>query len=189
MEETETVNDAGRTTQDALISVGRIVKSRGLHGEVVVHALSDDPERFKEFDEVLVAGEDSTSTTLKLAFVRTHPRQGKAEIHLRFEGVDSREQADTLRGYVLSVRREELKLDEDEYFLFDLTGLEVTTADGKAVGHVKEVQRLPGQDLIVVASADGQESLIPDVPEFVDKSLMDEGKLVLTPIEGLLTEI
>ena len=154
-----------------------------------MYALSDDPERFKEFDEVVATGKDGTSSALKLVLVRTHPRQGKVEIRLRFEGIETREQADALRGYVLSVRREELKLDDDEYFLFDLTGLEVTTTAGRTVGHVKEVQRYPGQDLIVVTSAGGQDSLIPDVPEFVDKSLMDEGKLVVSPIEGLLTEV
>jgi len=173
---------------DTLISVGRIVKSRGLHGEVVVRALTDDPERFKGFSEVVVTEKDGSSSVLKPAFVRTHKRQGSTEVHIRFEGVDSRVQADALRGRILSVHREELPLDEDEYFLFDLAGLKVTTHVGEEVGHVKEVRRYPGQDLIVVASADGRESLIPDVPEFIDKSRMEEGLLVVTPIEGLLTD-
>jgi len=171
---------------DTLISVGRIVKSRGLRGEVVARALSDDPERFKDFSEIVATAKDGSSSVLKLTFVRTHKRQGSTEVHLRFEGVDSREQAAALRGQMLSVPREELPLGEDEYFLFDLAGLEVTTHAGEQVGYVKEVRRYPGQDLIVVASADGRESLIPDVPEFVDKSHMENGRLVVTPIEGLL---
>jgi len=174
---------------DTLISVGYIAKSRGLRGEVVVRALSDNPERFKDFDEVVATSEDGESSILKLAFVRTHERQGKSEVHLRFEGVDSREQADRLRGTVLSVDRGELSLGEDEYFLFDVVGLEVTTAAGDTVGQVKEVQRNPGQDLIVVVTKDGEEVLIPDGSEFIDKSKMDKGRLVVTPIDGLLTEI
>lgn len=175
-------------TAGTLISVGRIVKSHGLRGEVVVRALTDDPGRFKHFDEIVATAKDGTSSVLKLAFVRTNERQGSSKVHLRFEGVESREQADALRGQVLSVHREELPLGEDEYFLFDLAGLEVTTNVGEEVGFVKEVRRYPGQDIIVVASTDGRESLIPDVPEFVDKSHMDEGRLVVTPIEGLLSD-
>lgn len=176
-------------SSDTLITIGYIAKSRGLNGEVVVRALSDNPERFNDFDEVVATGKDGVPSILKIAFVRTHERQGKSEVHLRFEGIDSREQADRLRGTVLSVDRKELPLGEDEYFLFDLAGLEVTTADGVSVGHVKEVQRNPGQDLVVVVTKDGHELLIPDVAEFIDKSQMDEGRLVVTPIEGLLTEI
>lgn len=173
-------------TPDTMISVGRIVKSRGLQGEVVVRALSDDPERFKSFDEIVATGQDGASSVLKLAFVRTHKRQGTSEVHLRFEGVESREQADALKGLTLNVAREQLPLAEDEYFLFELAGLEVMTSAGETIGRVKEVQRYPGQDLIVVSSDDGVESLIPDVPEFVDKSQMEEGRLVVTPIDGLL---
>ena len=175
-------------TPDTLISVGRIAKSRGLDGEVVVHALSDDPERFRDFQRVVATAADGTSSILDMEFVRTHPKQGKIEVHVRFDGVNSREEADALRGQLLSIPREELTLEQDEYFLFELAGLEVATAAGETVGRVKEVRRYPGQDIIVVASEDGRESLIPDVAEFVDKTRMEEGRLVVTPIEGLLTD-
>jgi 16S rRNA processing protein RimM len=175
-------------TPDTLISIGRIVKSRGLDGEVVVHALSDDPDRFRDFQRVVATEKDGANSVLDMEFVRTHPRQGKIEVHVRFEGVASREDADAMRGQMLSVPREDLKLGHDEYFLFELAGLEVATSSGQTVGRVKEVRRYPGQDLIVVASDDGQESLIPDVPEFVDKSEMEKGRLIVTPIEGLLPD-
>jgi 16S rRNA processing protein RimM len=103
--------------------------------------------------------------------------------------VDSREAADALRGALISVRRDQLTLGEDEYFLFDLAGLEVTTSSGQLVGRVKDVQRLPGQDLFVILHEDGTESLVPDVPEFVDKSKLDEGKIIIHPIEGLLADL
>lgn len=173
-------------TSDTLISVGRIVRSRGLKGEVVVYPLSDDPERFKTFDQVVATGKDGTTALRKLASVRITRRRGHVEVHARFDGVESREDADELRGETLSVRPEDLPLADDEHFLFDLIGLEVSTVGGEVLGRVAEIRRLPAQDLLVVTGDDGREVLIPDVPEFVDKSQLEKGRLVVTPIEGLL---
>ena len=175
-------------TPDTLIAIGRIIKSRGLNGELVVKPLSDDPERFKGLDEVVVTSDDGASASYKLSFVRTRRRNGKDEIHLRFDGVDSRDASDELRGRVLKVTRDDLDLEEGEHFLFDLIGLAVTRKSGETVGRVKDVRRLPAQDIIVVVGDDGRESLIPDVPEFVDKSRLGEGKLIIAPIDGLLED-
>lgn len=173
-------------TPDTLISVGRIVRSRGLKGEVVVYPLSDDPERFKSFEQVVATAKDGTTSLRKLDSVRIARRRGRVEVHARFAGVESRDEAEQLRGETLGVRSEDLPLDEDEYFLFDLIGMDVSTAAGEMLGRVTDVRRLPAQDVIVVTGDDGRESLIPDVPEFVDKSQLEEGRLVVMPIEGLL---
>ena len=175
-------------TPDTLISVGRIARSRGLRGEVVVYPMSDDPDRFATFETVVVTSDDGSTTTRKILSAAMRPKQGRVEVHILFEGVVSREEADALKGSLLSVERDKLTLADDEYFLFDLAGLEVTDADGESLGRIKDVERLPGQDVIIVARHDGGEWLIPDVPEFVDKSELDDGKIKVTPIEGLLAD-
>ena len=173
---------------DELITVGRILRSKGLGGEVVVRPLSDDPGRFAAFGEVVVTRPDGSSSNHTVSTARTHKRKGQTEVHVRFEGVESREDSDSLRGCLLSVPREALSLDDDEYFLFDLVGLNVVTDSGALVGTVAEIRRMPAQDLFVVSQDDEQEVLIPDVPEFVDKSHLNEGRLVVTPIDGLLAD-
>jgi 16S rRNA processing protein RimM len=173
-------------TPDTLISVGRIVRSRGLNGEVVVYPLSDDPERLRSFERVITTSEDGIESERTLVSARIHHRKGRTEVHARFEGVDSRTGADELRGHLISIPEDELELGEDEYFLFDLVGLEAATADGVLLGSVVDVERYPGQDLIVVEDADGRRSLIPDVPAFIDKSKLDDGRIIVTPIDGLL---
>lgn len=173
-------------TAESLIAVGRIVKSRGLAGEVVVFPLSDDPSRFASFDHVVVTDSNGTASTYKLSLVRLKPRKGGAEVHVKLDGVDSREASDLLRGSTLSVTKDQLPLGEDEHFLFDLVGLKVTTSDNTLVGTVKDVREHPGQNLIVIDGGERGEVLIPDVPEFIDKRLLDEGILIVNPIEGLL---
>lgn len=171
---------------ESLITVGRVVQSRGVRGEVVVYPLSDDPSRFHDFGSVLAIDKAGATSELVVSAVDVRTRHGRQEVILQFEGVDSREASDALKGSTLFVDREELVLDDDEYFLFDLVGVSVQTEDGAPIGSVKEVRRMPAQDIFVVALDPDGEVLIPDVPEFVDKSQLDEGKLVIHPIEGLL---
>lgn len=170
-----------------MITVGRVVQSRGVRGEVVVYPLSDDPGRFHDFDEVLAVDRKGESTRLTITGVDVRTRHGRQEVLLQFDGVDSREASDLLKGATLFVDRDTLVLDDDEYFLFDLVGVSVVTDDGTAVGSVSEVRRMPAQDIFVIARPEG-EVLIPDVPAFIDKSQLDEGRLIVHPIEGLLEE-
>jgi 16S rRNA processing protein RimM len=172
-------------TQDSYISIGRIVRSRGLQGEVVVQPFSDDPERFRRLEEVILTSDRGSTSNHKLAFVRLHRKKGRDEVHLRLEGVESRDASDELRGCILNVRRDDLGLTDGEHFLFDLIGMSVVSDSGEPLGSVSDVRRLPAQDIIVVSDSDGRESLVPDVAAFVDKSAIDQGKLVITPIEGL----
>lgn len=171
---------------ESLITVGRIVQSRGIRGEVVVYPLSDDPARFRDFEKVVAVDQKGVESSLTILKADVRTRQGRQEVVLKFEGVDTREASDALKGYDLCMERESLPLDEDEYFLFDLVGVRVETEDGKAIGTVGEVRRMPAQDLFVIDRESKGEVLVPDVPEFVDKSLLSEGKLVIRPIEGLL---
>lgn len=171
---------------ESLITVGRIVESRGIRGQVVVYPLSDDPARFRTFDHVLAIESTGATRKLEIEQVEIRSRHHRQEVLLNFAGIDSRDASDTLKGSTLLVDREALALEDDEYFLFDLVGFSVHTEDGTKVGSVTEVRRMPAQDLFVIASESNGEVLIPDVPEFVDKSHLDERRLVLRPIEGLL---
>jgi 16S rRNA processing protein RimM len=171
---------------ESLITVGRVVQSRGVRGEVVVYPLSDDPSRFRAFDHVIGVDKFGETTRLDVEKVDVRYRHGRQEVLIHFDGVDSREASDALKGLDLYVEREALPLDADEYFLFDLVGIEVQTDSGEPVGTVSEVRRMPAQDLFVIRRPSGGELLIPDVPEFVDKSLLSDGKLVVHPIDGLL---
>lgn len=171
---------------ESLITVGRIVQSRGIRGEVVVYPLSDDPERFRDFHRTVAVGKDGTLVPYEILGVDVRSRHGRKEVLLRLDGVSSREDSDALKGVTLCVEQEDLVLDEDEYFLFDLVGVKVETVDGVFIGSIAEVRRMPAQDIFVVEREAQSDVLIPDVPAFVDKSLLDEGKLLIRPIEGLL---
>ncbi len=101
-----------------------------------------------------------------------------------FEQVDTREAAEALRGYVLEVEGSQLpELTPDEFYPFDLIGLNVRTPDGAEVGSISDVVESPAHALLVVGlradpesgSADGREVLVPFVEAAVPAVDLETG--------------
>ena len=121
-----------------LLEVGRVVRPHGLSGEVVVDLISNRPERL-ERGSVLSLG---TGESLTVSAAR--PFQHRFLVV--FEGVTTREQADSLRAAVLLAAPIE---DPDALFVHDLIGCEVVEASGTSRGRVAAVQENPASDLLV----------------------------------------
>ncbi|MEP6678986.1 MAG: ribosome maturation factor RimM [Betaproteobacteria bacterium] len=83
-------------------------------------------------------------------------------------GVESREQAATLRGYQIGLRRAELAPPKDgEFYWADLAGLDVVNRQGVALGRVAELTGYGAHPVMHVADANGGTRLIPFVPVYV----------------------
>jgi 16S rRNA processing protein RimM len=149
-----------------MLDVGRIVKPHGLKGEVVVELLTNRTERL---DAATVLETDAGPLTV----VWSSPFQNRWIV--QFDGVDSRERADALRGTVL--RAEPLD-DPDALWVHQLIGARVFDAAGTELGTVKEVEANPASDLLVLE--DG--GLIP--LRFVTES--EPGRVTVEIPEGLL---
>lgn len=158
------------------VAVGVVGKPLGLRGEVYVQA---DPDLGVEFapGATFTAGADM----LTVASSRLH---GNRRV-LRFDGVETREDAEALRGRVLTVARDDLDLDTDAYWAEELIGRSVVTAAGAPVGTVTGVSDGAAHDYLVVADEGGQELLIPAVDELVE---VTNERIVVQPLPGLLGE-
>lgn len=165
-----------------LIAVAKIVKSRGLRGELVADVLTDFPERFKSLETVIALLPDGESRELKIENFWFQ----KGKIILKFAGFDSIETAETLRGAEICVSETEaVELEEDEFFDWELTGCEVESVEGEKIGRVKELMRTGGTEILVVEGAE-KEYLIP-FAEAICVSVDVENKLIKVDApEGLL---
>jgi 16S rRNA processing protein RimM len=123
--------------EPALLEVGRIEKSHGLRGQVVVRLLTNRVER-------LAPGTDLTAGDRVLTVVAASPHHDRWLV--TFDGVGSRESADALRNVVLSAPPIE---DPDELWVHDLIGAEVVD-HGVSRGRVVEVEANPASDLLVL---------------------------------------
>ena len=158
-----------------LVAVGLVGKPHGLRGEVYV---LPDPD----FPDPIVAGRKvRTDRHGQMTVQSTRDHSGKLVI--RFEGVDTREGAEELRGERLLLPRDEIELDEDGVWVDDLIGREVVTDDGDLVGVLESVTDGTAHDYFVVARPDGGEILIPVVEDIVE---LDDERIVVRPIPGLL---
>lgn len=85
------------------------------------------------------------------------------------------------------VSREESKeLDEDEFFIADMIGIDVYTVDNKHVGVLDDVLQYAANDVYVIKGEDNKEYLIPAVMKFVPEIDIEERKMIIDPIKGML---
>ena len=164
------------------VVVAEIQKPRGIRGELIARSLSDVPGRLKSLRQAfahLTTGED---VPVALEAAREH----KGDWLLKFDQVDSIEQADRFRGAELWVPPgERAELPSGEFFQSDLIGLQVVeTPDGRPLGRVESLEQYGGPPLLAV-QYQGREVLIPFVPEICQVDL--EAKLIRAALpEGLL---
>jgi 16S rRNA processing protein RimM len=151
-----------------LLEVGRITKTHGVRGDVLVLLTSERIER-------VAPGSVLHTDRGALRVERSSPHQGKWIVH--FAGIDVREVADTWRGVILRAERIDDD-DDDELWVHELVGASVSLTDGTTVGSVREVQANPAADLLVLDTG----ALVPIV--FVVEHT--PGSLIIDPPEGLL---
>jgi 16S rRNA processing protein RimM len=176
---------------DLRVVVGRIGRAHGLRGDVAVEVRTDDPGlRFSPGALLYVAAESSDGAkdparpeTLVVVAARWH----SGRLLLRFEGIVDRDAAERVRGLLLEVEQDpaELPLTGDEFYDHQLVGLAAHLMTGELLGSVTDVLHVPGQDLLVVTTEDG-EAMIPFVAEIVTEVDIVTGRLLVDPPEGLI---
>ncbi len=172
------------------LEVGKIVAPQGLKGDVRVYPDSDFPERFVEPGQRWLLRPNAAQPE-PIQLVSGRYLSGKGLYVLKFDGVDTCDQAEALRDCRLMVSRSDRPaLEADEFHVADLVGLEVfDQASQTLVGIVTDVFSA-GNDLLEVALSqpDGKTSpvLIPFVRAIVPIVDLDNRRIEITPPAGLL---
>jgi 16S rRNA processing protein RimM len=172
--------NTSKTEEHMQLQVARIGKPHGIRGEVTVQVLTDAPEdRFVPGTEFVVEPESAGPLTVNSA------RWNKDILLLGFDGIETRNEAETLRGAKLFIETEELDEDDDEgWYEHELVGLEARVGS-RVVGKVAALNTMPVQDLLLVKTPDGEEILVPFVEQIVPEVNIEEGFILLTPPDGL----
>jgi len=162
---------------ESLVAIGKVLKPHGVRGEIRVQILTDFPERFHETPEVHLVSPEGSVLPKKVEAVRFH----SAWVLVKLAGIQDPESAAKFRGWLVSVPETELvELESDEYWHFQLEGLEVRDESGTVLGRLEEVLQTPGHDLYSVRGPSG-EVLIPAVAEFVVSVDLEAGQMVVRP--------
>jgi 16S rRNA processing protein RimM len=150
------------------LEVGHVVKPHGLNGEVVVRAITNRTERFATGSVLDVNGKPARIVSSRL-------HQDRWLVH--FEGVDSRDAAEALRGAVLTAAPI-AEAPEGEVWVHDVIGSALSDRAGRSLGMVVAVEANPAHDLLVTDAG----VLVPMV--FVVEQA--PGRVVVDVPDGLL---
>jgi len=132
-----------------LILVGQVAGGFGVRGEVRVTAYTADPQALTAYGPLLRA---DGSPGLTLSAVRAT----KDGVIGRAREIETKEQADALRGLKLHVPRNRFpEPDEDEFYLADLIGVEARDETGAVLGTVRAVQNFGADDMLEISPRAG----------------------------------
>ncbi len=167
-------------------NVGKIVNTHGIRGEVRVISKTDFPEeRYKKGNTLfLFIPEREESLPLTIQSHRVH----KNFDLLTFAGYDNINQVEAFKGGILKVPESQLgKLNEDEYYFHEIIGCTIITDAGEEIGQVKEILTPGANDVWVVKGKGSKEYYIPYIDDVVQEINIEEKKIMITPLEGLLS--
>lgn len=170
-----------------LLLIGRIARAHGVRGECKMVPEAADCARYGNLERVFLGRSAQEAAGYTVESIREHVTSRGRSLLIRFARVDSPERAGALSGLDVYADREDLPpLDAGEYYLHDLVGLQVTTPGDEVLGTMKDVYSAPASDIFVVARPGRKDALIPAVPAFVEGVDVDEGRVIVRPIEGML---
>jgi 16S rRNA processing protein RimM len=181
MTDSQPAGSAGPSEQ-GLVAVGRIGKAHGIRGDVFVEPWTDSPEdRF--FDGAVLATDPTDRGPLTVENSRLH--SGKLVVH--FEGFDTRNSVEAIRGTMLVMSAQDRPPieDPDEFYDTDLIGLQTRLVSGEPIGPVVDVLHSAADSLLVITAQDGREVLVPFRREFVPVVDLTARIVELDPPDGL----
>jgi 16S rRNA processing protein RimM len=165
---------------DNRIIVGSLAGAFGVKGEVRLKSFCAEPEDIAIYTPL-------TTAVGRVFRVVVIVGQAPGALVARIEGIDSKEDADALRGVSLYAERARLPhLPDDEYYHADLIGLPVSDTGGRELGRVKAVLNHGAGDILeVLAPGSADTILLPFTLAAVPTVDLVAGRIVADPPEGL----
>ena len=165
-----------------LLQAGVITTTHGIRGEVKVFPTTDDVHRFEDLDSVLL---DTGREYMELEIENV--KYFKQYAILKFKGIDNINDIVKYKGRSLYVTRDQaIPLEEDEYYIADLMGLDIYLENGEKFGILKDVMETGANDVYIVETEEGKEVLIPAIHECVLDIDIEENRMEIHLMDGLL---
>jgi 16S rRNA processing protein RimM len=169
---------------DDYIFVGKIGRTIGINGSLTIVPLTSFPERFGEMKNFFLTKEKKTPFELEVSKVEYLDKL----IVVSFKGIDTEDKAKTLTGYRITVnKKDRVKPPKDSYFIEDLLECAVFDQNGVMIGKMKDVMDMSSNDIYVV-DRKGKEVLIPAVKQFIKEVDIENKRITVSLIDGMLPD-
>ncbi len=166
----------------AYLELGKIITTHGVNGFLKIEGWCDDVYIFKSLSYVYL--NEINFKKIKIEEVKFK----KNFALLLLEGIKNVEEAKELVGEIIYVKREDLKISEDEYFIQDLIGIKVFNyrEKTKCYGEILDVIKIKSNILYLIENEEKKRIMLPVNEEFIKERRIEEGKIYVELIEGLL---
>lgn len=157
------------------ILVAKILTTHGIKGNIKIESFTDNEERFDKGSKLFLDGRE--------VLIEDSFKQKDSYI-IKLEGLDDIDEVSKFIGHELTIDEADLMdLEENEFFLFDLEGLDVYENNEK-IGHIKEViTKVYPNDIFVIETNEGKEVYFPALKATVEKVDLENKKIEVKDFE------
>lgn len=164
------------------VTLARVFKTQGRRGEVAVEVHSDVPDRFRQGLKLSALAKDDARRELQIEDAWPH----KESLVLKFAGIDSISEAETLIGWELQVPRSQRgQLEAGWIYISDLVGCKVYDSQN-VIGEVADVTFGAGEAPLLVVRAEKKEYEIPFAEAYLTALKLDAKEIRMALPEGML---
>ena len=168
------------------LTLGYITGSFGLDGTLRVLSKTQFQKlRYQKGNKILLYNHnDNTRVELTVSSFRN---SGEIDFVKTLE-INTKEEADALKGLELQVEKKQSDLNEGYFFYSDLRGCTVIDKSGNELGTVKEVEEFPAQITLRVSRKNSPDFFVPFVKDFIIETNIERKQIIINVIEGMLWE-
>lgn len=157
--------------------VGKIVNTFGIKGEIKVVLYTEDINNFKKNNKIYVNGKEMQVENSRLQ---------KNMLILKLKDVNTMNDAEKLRNSIITIKRSKKELPAGTYYIADLIGLDVYTDEGNLLGKVTDIYNTGANDIYTVKTLEGKEVLLPAIKDVIKQVDLQNEKIIVHVLKGLL---
>ena len=166
------------------VSLGIIKDSFGLDGTMKIFSTTtNQKQRYKEGATVFLYN-PQTNEYKPLKVIKY--RRNNPFDFVKVDEINNPEEIKALKGCEIHAIKDDITLDQDEYFYSDLKGCEIVDKDNHILGKVKEVEEFPAQLTLRVSRNGKSDFFVPFVKQFIKEVDIKNKRILIEIIEGLL---
>lgn len=164
-----------------MLQVGVITDTHGIKGEVKVFPTTDDVNRFDYLKKAYIDSKEGL-IPVKVNSVKYF----KQYVIIKFKGINDINDIEKYKKSPLLVTREDaVPLEEGQYYITDIIGINVYTDDGVNIGTLKEVLQTGANDVYIVRNSENKEILIPAIKQCILGIDLEKKEMKVHLLDGL----
>jgi len=164
------------------LEIGQIVNTFGIKGMVKVKPFTNNINRFDDLKNVYIKNRKEKKE-YQIEEVKYH----KNMVLIKFKGIETPEDANLLRESSLLIdRSKEEPLEDGNYYIVDMIGIEVYSDKGELLGNLEDIFNTGSNDIYVVKDNQGKQILLPAISEVIKQIDIEKRKITVHLLPGLI---